>query len=378
MANELSKYDIVAGIGAALGGRAGQYMKDLQATQQQREMALYQDALTALNMTKRANYQGVIDLTEDRMDILNRMGIPYNETLAVNITAQKAMQGDQEAIKTLNEGLFETVQKGYDLGLLDRPAQQILSAGQSIVERQPDGTYRTVTTAPAAARTPTPQTELGKLESDYEAGIITKTQYDAQRKAIELSMDSETFDLESKLRDEFNKNDVVKVFNEQVASFGRINASVSDPSAAGDLALIFNFMKLLDPGSVVREGEFANAQNAAGVPERVVNVYNNLIKGERLNEKQRKDFFDRANMLYGKAKNSFDRQYERYKKLAERQDIDPSLVVYDYSYQEQTPVFGTIEELEAYPNLVDGQEYQYRGFDEEGNPVIYTVVYTKD
>ena len=57
-------------------------------------------------------------------------------------------------------------------------------------------------------------------------------------------------------------------------SEAKINAVASDPSAASDLALIFSFMKVLDPGSVVREQEFANAQNAAGVPDQVRNLYN--------------------------------------------------------------------------------------------------------
>jgi len=33
-------------------------------------------------------------------------------------------------------------------------------------------------------------------------------------------------------------------------------------------------MKILDPGSVVREGEFATAQNSAGIPERIRAKYN--------------------------------------------------------------------------------------------------------
>lgn len=65
-------------------------------------------------------------------------------------------------------------------------------------------------------------------------------------------------------------------------------------SAADDLAIIFNFMKMLDPGSVVREGEFANAQNSAGVPDRIRNLYNNLMEGTRLNPVQRAEFIETA------------------------------------------------------------------------------------
>ena len=60
-------------------------------------------------------------------------------------------------------------------------------------------------------------------------------------------------------------------------------------------------MKMLDPGSVVREGEFATAQNAAGVPERIMNIYNKLITGERLNVSQRNSFKGQAKNLYSSA-----------------------------------------------------------------------------
>jgi hypothetical protein len=102
---------------------------------------------------------------------------------------------------------------------------------------------------------------------------------------------------EGKLRKEYN--DQTKVFQDVKASYGRVK--VSEDSAVGDLSLIFGFMKMLDPGSVVREGEFANAQNAAGVPERVANLYNRVISGERLNESQRKSFKGQADKLYQSA-----------------------------------------------------------------------------
>jgi hypothetical protein len=56
------------------------------------------------------------------------------------------------------------------------------------------------------------------------------------------------------------------------------------------ISIVYKFMKSLDPTSVVREGEFATAANAGGIPENVLNVYNRLIEGERLPEKVIEDF----------------------------------------------------------------------------------------
>jgi hypothetical protein len=87
-------------------------------------------------------------------------------------------------------------------------------------------------------------------------------------------------------------------FKKQVDAYNRIIASAEDPSAAGDLSLIFNYMKILDPGSTVREGEFATAQNSAGVPDILRAQYNKVSNGQRLADTQRNDFVDRSTKLY--------------------------------------------------------------------------------
>lgn len=88
-------------------------------------------------------------------------------------------------------------------------------------------------------------------------------------------------------------------YREVKSAYGRVLAS--QDNAVGDLSLIFGYMKMLDPGSVVREGEFATAQNAAGVPDRVLNLYNRILSGERLNESQRKSFKGQAEVLFKQA-----------------------------------------------------------------------------
>ena len=101
---------------------------------------------------------------------------------------------------------------------------------------------------------------------------------------------------ESQLRKEYLGQ--VKPYKEVERSYQRVIASAEDPSPAGDLALIFNYMKVLDPGSTVREGEFATAQNSGSVPARIVAQYNRVLEGRRLSDTQRDDFVDRATRLY--------------------------------------------------------------------------------
>lgn len=106
------------------------------------------------------------------------------------------------------------------------------------------------------------------------------------------------FDMEKALRSDYN-NLTGEFFKVQDA-YRRVRAA--QPNAAGDLSLIFSFMKMLDPGSVVREGEFANAQNTTSVPEQVKNIYNRVMSGERLNENQRESFMSQTEDLMKAAK----------------------------------------------------------------------------
>lgn len=102
---------------------------------------------------------------------------------------------------------------------------------------------------------------------------------------------------ETKFRNEYNNQ--TKPYQEVKSAYGRVLSS--EDTAVGDLSLIFGYMKMLDPGSVVREGEFATAQNAAGVPERIMNIYNKVASGQRLSPSQRESFKGQAKGLYNSA-----------------------------------------------------------------------------
>jgi len=139
---------------------------------------------------------------------------------------------------------------------------------------------------------------------------------------------NQAFENATKLRGEFATQS--KDFVKQNAAMGRIAASVQNPSPAGDLALIFNYMKLLDPGSTVREGEFATAQNAAGIPQRIIAQYNSIVNGEKLGEEQRNDFFDRSNRLYQEAVKQHEVMRTNYLDLSNRFGVNPDDVLLDF------------------------------------------------
>ena len=143
------------------------------------------------------------------------------------------------------------------------------------------------------------------------------------------------FTQEKNLRDSFIKESKDNV--EALKGFNKVaRASTATPSGANDVALVFGFMKTIDPNSVVREGEFATAENTGGVGERIRNLYNKLLEGQRLTDVQRKNFLESAKQQvqqYIFAQNQLETSYSN---LATSYQLDPSKVV-----QSKLPIAGS-------------------------------------
>ena len=161
-------------------------------------------------------------------------------------------------------------------------------------------------------------------QKDYPAGYEASPDGNGMRR-IPGYRDS---NLEMDMRKEFDG--LTKDFRQVRDSYNRIQASSEDPTPAGDLSLIFNYMKMLDPGSVVRESEFAVAANAAPLltrygldPEKLKGVW----QGQKLTPEQRADFLSRAESLYGEQDQTFQTLADQYTATAARNGLDPANII---------------------------------------------------
>jgi hypothetical protein len=139
----------------------------------------------------------------------------------------------------------------------------------------------------------------------------------------------QSFQQEKQLREEFTKatKDFVTIRN----AYSTIQKSATLGSAAGDMALIFGLMKMYDPNSVVRETEYATAENARGVPDSIANSWNKLLNGERLTEGQRAEFAATAQHLYNVHEGYYNRSSEQFGGLADQYGVNRGNVVSDLS-----------------------------------------------
>ena len=123
------------------------------------------------------------------------------------------------------------------------------------------------------------------------------------------------------------------------------NLGVGTPQykPSDDIALIFSFMKTLDPGSTVREGEFATAANAGGIPDRIVATYNKALKGEFLaDDDQRNNFINTAKKSYFGLTTEAKSVADRYRSMAKDRGIPENLVVPSNTFQ-QAQQFGATD-----------------------------------
>lgn len=121
---------------------------------------------------------------------------------------------------------------------------------------------------------------------------------------------------ETALWNNYRSAPVTKATDQTYTNVMKIVNTAKEASAAGDISMLIAFMKAIDPGSTVREGEFATAQNAAGVGDRAKNIYNNLLRGTRLNPEQRADFVNQAYELMNAQLSSQRNVDERFTKFA--------------------------------------------------------------
>tara|TARA_R110000765_G_scaffold362523_1_gene452704 strand:- start:2005 stop:3546 length:1542 start_codon:yes stop_codon:yes gene_type:complete len=185
------------------------------------------------------------------------------------------------------------------------------------------------------------------LADMVERGMISISDAAAQMLSAKPSVVGGDFKDAQSFRKEFTSLPRIKSFAGVTEAYSRIVASAKDPSAAGDLSLIFNFMKVLDPGSTVREGEFATAQNAGGVDARVRSLFNSVVDGTRLDAGQRADFLDRANRLYKSQESLVLPLYDYYGNIATSRGFDPEMVLPQFGYTGDMP--GVAPEFAAMP-----------------------------
>ena len=130
---------------------------------------------------------------------------------------------------------------------------------------------------------------------------------------VNMNEGQKGFENEMKLGAAFRGEPIYKDFSDMRSAYGQVMTSLDAGTPIGDVAGATKIMKLLDPGSVVRESELGIAMASAGRMDRLKNYFNNLMTGQKLTPTQRQDFKTLSNELYAVAGQAYNQKRSEYK-----------------------------------------------------------------
>lgn len=174
-----------------------------------------------------------------------------------------------------------------------RIEQAVAKRARDMQQTQKTAPYQQVKTEGLEGYTFDPNTGTYAIDEGVKAALEAKANA-AKSEGVELGAKDRqgiTKDVTGLIKDS-------RMINNTANDLQKLGKIKSGPAA---IAIVFKFMKALDPTSVVRESEFATAENSAGVPEGVANFYNKLVSGERLGDAQIEAFIETANELSNSA-----------------------------------------------------------------------------
>ena len=198
---------------------------------------------------------------------------------------------------------------------------------------------------------------------EYEYGVANPEymldQRERESAEADASAKAASYGSETALRKEFlaQSSDYQTVRD----SYTRVLKSTEDPTPAGDLSLIFNYMKMLDPGSVVRESEFQTAASAGSYGDRIQAAVQRGLSGERLTDDMRSDFLNKSEALFKGMEEQHTKREDTYRGIAVNNGLNPDMVVTDIrmpiTEEEETitapgqnPTVGTQAAYDALPS----------------------------
>lgn len=129
-------------------------------------------------------------------------------------------------------------------------------------------------------------------------------------------------------RKEFQSLPPIKKWDDSVSIYQSMSKSAPLATPASDLDMVYGLAKLLDPESVVREGEFKTVQNSSAIPEQIKGQLQYLIEGKgKLTAEQRSQIMEIAYNRMSSYHEEADMASKRYTEIAGKFNLDPSLIV---------------------------------------------------
>jgi hypothetical protein len=270
-------------------------------------------ALQAVTAIKSGNIPAAQKLLTDRATGYEAAG---NTDAATRLRAQAANLQDPAVVSMLETGaLFSSPEifQNY-LKQNSQPSENKLREGQA--------------TEAAAKATESPSNIAKNQAQADEAKSNTRLKdIEALYKGTGTLTPIERAGAEQALRDELLQNPQYKSF--QIAKVAVDSMKVASANGAGDLNLIYNLNKILDPNSVVRESEFANAASTGGLPANIMSYVSKLSGNGMLPDNVRKQLINEAERMLIEKENQIAGVKNGITGIAKRRGLATENIFYD-------------------------------------------------
>jgi len=171
-----------------------------------------------------------------------------------------------------------------------------------------------------------PTDSRGVLDTMKKSKLDSDLTLLAEESKLKLDSPEWKFKSADTLRQSYDKEIKDIGFRELEGSFRKIKAAIEANTPIGDVASAVSIMKLLDPGSVVRESELEVAMKSTGLWDRMTNFSARTFGGRKLTGDQRVEFEQLAKEFYNTAKQTKADIDGRYLELSKKYNIDPELI----------------------------------------------------
>ena len=232
-----------------------------------------------------------------------------------------------QAVQMAKAGMMSPM----DLFKIQNPERKLMGVkeGETVIDERTGSTVFAGAPKPEKDTTPNAVREYQFAVGQGYKG--TFEQWDTGRKkagatTVSIAGGQKGYENESKLRNDFKSEPIYKEYVEMATAYKQIKAGLNAKTPIGDVAAATKVMKLLDPGSVVRESELAIAMAAAGKLDRLQNYLQMKISGEMLTPTQRSDFGALAQELFEAAGDAYNSKRKEYADMGGRYGLSDTVL----------------------------------------------------
>lgn len=120
-----------------------------------------------------------------------------------------------------------------------------------------------------------------------------------------------------------NMTQAIPIYQSMIETSGR-------DSKASDLNLVYGLGKIMDPTSVVREGEMVMVKNTSALPDWLVGTINSINGGAAITQETRRAIMAEAKSRMQSYQGAFDNDLKMYRGIVDRNHVNPADVIPDF------------------------------------------------